>query len=84
MADEYLDSSLHICTLNEIKHNIISSTSYFRSPMAHACMFMPWCSTNRLVYETIENTDGDLHTHSNFAHVIPPTLIYDFSEVILK
>ena len=38
-----MDSSLHMRTLEEIIENIniISSTSYFQSMMAHAHMFMP-------------------------------------------
>ena len=44
---------MHMRTLNEMKENVISST-YFRSLMAHANMFMPRYGTNRLVYETEE------------------------------
>ena len=30
----------HMCTLDKMKENVISSTSYFRSLIAHTNMFM--------------------------------------------
>ena len=45
---------MHMHTLDKMKENVISSTSYYRSLMAHVNMFMPRYGSNKLVYETKE------------------------------